>query len=142
MGASVLDEDEVDAIGCIVHAPDLAEIVVWVSWSKRIGSTWSRASSRTFRSAIGFWPVNLNSPGLEVLRFDRFGLDDIGLNRFGLIPGKDGICVDPPLCRGTSQGKYGSCTKDLVCVGETVGKKSEMGERELVLVVSVRCGKE
>ena len=56
---------------------------------------------------------------------------------------RDGICVDPPLCRrGTSQGKYGSCTKDLVCVGETVGKIGEEGERELVLVVSVRCGKE
>ena len=52
----------------------------------------------------------------------------------------DGICVDPPLCRGTSHGKYGSCTKDLVCVGETVGKMGEVSERELV--VSVRCGKE
>ena len=32
-----------------------------------------------------------------------------------------------------------------MCVGETVGKKGEVdevGERELVLVVSVRCGKE
>ena len=49
------------------------------------------------------------------------------------------------LCRGTSQGKYGSRTIDLVCVGETVGKigeVDEIGERELVLVVSVRCGKE
>ena len=54
----------------------------------------------------------------------------------------DGICVDPPLCRGTSQGLNGSRTKDLVCVGETVGKKNEVGERQLVLVVSVRCGKE
>ena len=55
---------------------------------------------------------------------------------------RDVICVDPPLCRGTSQGKYGSCTKDLVCVGEIVGKIGEVGERELVLVVSVKCGKE
>ena len=34
---------------------------------------------------------------------------------------------------------------DLVCVGETVGETGEVdetGERELVLVVSVRCGKE
>ena len=57
----------------------------------------------------------------------------------------DGICVDPPLCRGTSQGKHGSRIIDLVCEGETVGKigeVDEMGERELVLVVSVRCGKE
>ena len=60
----------------------------------------------------------------------------------------DGICVDPPLCRGTSQGIYiymGSRIIGLVCKGETVGKKGEvdeMGERELVLVVSVRCGKE
>ena len=32
-----------------------------------------------------------------------------------------------------------------MCVGETVGKigeADEMGERELVLVVSVKCGKE
>ena len=58
---------------------------------------------------------------------------------------RDGFRVDPPLCRGTSQGKYGSSTIDLVCAGETVGKIGEVdetGERELVLVVSVRCGKE
>ena len=55
---------------------------------------------------------------------------------------RDGIRVEPPLCREPSQGKYGSCTKDLVCVCETVGKIGEMGEIELVLVVSVRCGKE
>ena len=55
---------------------------------------------------------------------------------------RDGICVDPPLCRGTSQCKYGSCTQDLVCVGEIVGKISEVSERELVPVVSVKCGKE
>ena len=48
------------------------------------------------------------------------------------------FCVDPPLCRGTSQGKQGSCAK----VGEIVGKIGEVGERELVLVVSVRCGNE
>ena len=56
---------------------------------------------------------------------------------------RDGICVNPPLCRGTSQGKYGSRTIDLVCVGETVGKTGEaddMGEKELVLVVM--CGKQ
>ena len=53
-----------------------------------------------------------------------------------------GICVDPALCRGTSQGKYGSCTKDLVCVSEAVGKIGEEGEREFVLVVSVKYGKE
>ena len=41
---------------------------------------------------------------------------------------RDGICVDPPLCRGTSQGKYGSRTIDLVCVGETVGKVGEVDE--------------
>ena len=58
---------------------------------------------------------------------------------------RDGICVDPTLRRGTSQGKYGSRTMELVCEGETVGKieeVDEMGERELVLVVRVRCGKE
>ena len=58
---------------------------------------------------------------------------------------RDGICVDPPLCRGTSQGKYESRIMGLVCNGETVGKVGEVGEkceRELVLLVSVRCGKE
>ena len=57
---------------------------------------------------------------------------------------RDGICFDPPLCRGTSQGKKGSRIIELVCKGETVGKigeVDEMGGRELVLVVSVGCGK-
>ena len=60
----------------------------------------------------------------------------------GSLPVRDGMCADPPLCRGTSQGKYGSCTKGFVCVGEAVGKKGEVGERELVLVVSVKFGEE
>ena len=85
-------------------------------------------------------PVKLNSTALEVFRLDRFGLDDLGS-----YPVTDGICVEPPLCRGTWQGKYSSCTESLVCVGEIVGKiggVDEMGEREFVLVDSVRCGKE
>ena len=57
-------------------------------------------------------------------------------------PVKDGIGFDPPLCSETSQGKYGSCAKGLECVGENVGKMGEVGERELVRVVSVRCGEE
>ena len=58
---------------------------------------------------------------------------------------RDGICLDPPLCRGASQGMYGLRIKGLVCEGETVGKigeVDEMGQRELVLVVTVRGGKE
>ena len=58
---------------------------------------------------------------------------------------RDGICVDPPLCRGTSQGIYGSRIIGHVCKSETVGKigeVDEIGERELVRVVSVRCGKQ
>ena len=35
---------------------------------------------------------------------------------------RDGICVDPHLCRGTPHEKYSSCTKGLVRVGETVGR--------------------
>ena len=57
---------------------------------------------------------------------------------------RDGICVDSPLCRGPSQ-EYGLRVIGLVCENETVGKireVSEMGERELVLVVSVKCGNE
>ena len=41
---------------------------------------------------------------------------------------RDGICVDRPLCRGTSQGKYGSRATGLVCVGESVGKIGEVDE--------------
>ena len=58
---------------------------------------------------------------------------------------RDGICVDPPLCRGPSQGLFGLTIRGLVCKGETVekiGEVDKMGDRELVLVVSVRCGKE
>ena len=51
---------------------------------------------------------------------------------------KNGICADPPLCRGTSQGKYSSCAKGRVRVGRT----GEVGERELLIVDGVRCGKE
>ena len=43
------------------------------------------------------------------------------------------------------QGFYGSRAIGLVCVGEAVGKigeVDEMSERELVLMVSVRCGME
>ena len=52
------------------------------------------------------------------------------------------MLIHPPLCRGSSQGKDGSCARGLGCEGENVGKVGEVGERELVLVVSVRCGKE
>ena len=38
--------------------------------------------------------------------------------------------------------KYSSCAKDRVRVGEIVGKIGEVGERELVIVDGVRCGKE
>ena len=58
---------------------------------------------------------------------------------------RDGFCADSPLCRGTSQGKYGSKTIDLVCAAETVGmigEIDEIREIELVLVVSVKCDKE
>ena len=48
---------------------------------------------------------------------------------------RERICVDPPLCRGTSQGIYGSCTERLVYIGEIVKKIGEVDERELVLVV-------
>ena len=40
---------------------------------------------------------------------------------------REGICVDPLLCRGTSQGQFSSCTKNLVCVCEIVGKEGEAG---------------
>ena len=55
------------------------------------------------------------------------------------------ICVGPPLCREPSQGTCGLRIIELVCEGETVGKigeVEEMGQRELVLVLSVKCGKE
>ena len=46
------------------------------------------------------------------------------------------MCVDPPLCRGTSQGKYSSCAKSLVCVSVRSLKRLDRQ------VDSVRCGKE
>ena len=55
---------------------------------------------------------------------------------------RDGMCVDSPLSRGTSQSIYGSRIIGLVCKSETVGMRREVdetGERELV--VSVGCGK-
>ena len=57
---------------------------------------------------------------------------------------RDGICVDPPLCCGPSQGMCGLRFIVFICEGETVGKIGEVdekGKRELVLVVSqVRQG--
>ena len=58
----------------------------------------------------------------------------------GSLPVRDGICVDPPLCRGTSQGifrveNHRACVQKVRTVGK-VGEVDEMGERELVLVVS------
>ena len=54
----------------------------------------------------------------------------------------DGIFVDPPLRRESSQVKDGSCAKGLGCEGKNNWKIGEASERKLVLVVSVRCGKE
>ena len=53
----------------------------------------------------------------------------------------DGNSEVPPLCRGSSQGEYGSWVKMLECE-ERACKIGEVGEREIVLVVSVRYGKE
>ena len=75
-------------------------------------------------------PVKLNSSWLEVFGLDRFGLDHF----LGSSPARDGISVDPLLCRESSEGKYGSCAKRLGCEGEIVGKIGEVSERELVLV--------
>ena len=53
---------------------------------------------------------------------------------------RDGICVDLPLCHGTSQGIYGSRFIGLLCEGETVGKVGEVdeiGERENFCLWSV-----
>ena len=54
----------------------------------------------------------------------------------------DGISEDPPLRCESSQWKYGSCINKLQCVGEDDCRIREAGERELVLAVSVKCGKE
>ena len=51
------------------------------------------------------------------------------LTEITLVSVRDGICVDPPLCRESSQGKYGSCAKRLGCEGENVGKIGDVGER-------------
>ena len=82
------------------------------------------------------WPMSLKKSFCTIRNFQRTQCAHFVT---------DGICVDPPLWRGTSHGKYGSMIIGFVWRGETVGKigeVDEMGERELVLEVSVRCGKE
>ena len=59
-----------------------------------------------------------------------------------LIVWEMGFSVDPPLRLESSQGFKGSSTKGQDCKGENDWKIDEAGERELVLVVGVRCGKE
>ena len=54
----------------------------------------------------------------------------------------DGISEDRPLRRESSQGTYESWVNRLECEGENDCKIGEVSERELVLAVSVRCGKE
>ena len=54
----------------------------------------------------------------------------------------DGNFVVPPLRREPSQGTYGSCVNRSGSVGEDEGMIGEVVERELVLVISVRSGKE
>ena len=52
----------------------------------------------------------------------------------------DEVSEDPPLSE-FSQCIHGSCINKLECVREDDCKIGEVGERELVLVVRVRCGK-
>ena len=55
---------------------------------------------------------------------------------------EDGRSEAPPLHRESSQGTYGSCVNRSGCVGEDDCMIGEEVERELVLVVRVRCGKQ
>ena len=117
----------------------------FVEFSKSIGNSFSRGLAKVIRTFVAALARTLRDQlldvlvGLETFRFQP------SLYRWECLSRQEGICVDPPLCRGTSQVKCGSRIADLVCVGGTVGKMGEvdeMGERERVLVVSVRCGKE
>ena len=54
----------------------------------------------------------------------------------------DGNFVVPPRRRQSPHGKYGSCVNKSGSVGEDEGLIGEVVERELVLVISVPCGKE
>ena len=54
----------------------------------------------------------------------------------------DGNFEVPPLRRQSAQGIFGSCVNRSGSVGEGDFMIGEVVERELVLVVSVRCGKE
>ena len=55
---------------------------------------------------------------------------------------EDGRSEEPQLRRESSQCVFGSWDNRLGCVEEDDCKIEEVGERELVLAVSVRCGKE
>ena len=72
---------------------------------------------RHLKSSLARNTAKLLVDGL-LLSQDRAG--DVGATVMGaVVPShvRDGICVDPPLCRGTSQGMYGSRIKGLVCEG-------------------------
>ena len=70
-------------------------------------------------------PKNAHDMLIFLDKTNRQGMGRMCALSVGSLPVRDGICVYPPLCRGTSQGKIVSSTKDLVCVGEDVGKMGE-----------------
>ena len=67
--------------------------------------------------------VKLNSSGLKVFGLDHFGL--IYLVR-------DGMCVDPSLCRGSAQ-VFGSSSRRQNCKADNDRKIGEVCERERVM---------
>ena len=92
-------------------------------------------------------PVHLYFSGFEVFRIDRFGVDVFELNQPSWAHNlcEMGFVLIRHSAVDHRRGKNGLRFIVLVCEGETVGQVGEVdekGERELVLVVSVKCGKE
>ena len=115
---------------------------VWRQWT----SSWMRAgrsaASETLLLACSWRPC-LWCSGVTWLDSYNELTKNVGKTSVLHLPSVgDGTSVDPPLRRGSSQSIRGSCTIGLGCEGGNDWRVSEVGERELVLVVSVRCGKE
>ena len=75
--------------------------------------------------------MKLNSSGLKVFGLDHFGLatcERWDFSRSATLP--------------WTRSVYRPCAKRLECEGENDGRIGEVSEKDLVLVVCVRCGKE
>ena len=77
--------------------------------------------SRRLRSDSGFPGESQDVDATVSVHYDIHAM----LCEPSTLPVRGEVCVVPPLCRATSQGKYGSCAEDLVCVLVRLSERSE-----------------